>query len=323
MAEDTQAFVLRIAPGRIDRVAEALEDDDIIIGWSRAAELLDSSLDWDHFREVIRKNYYEGDDTLHRAGQAAGHLWRFLREMGPGDLVVVPHGAHFYVAKVEGVARHDSSRVADDTAFRRPVTWLNEKQPIPRAFARAALQTRMKVQGTTADAADLLDEIRESLRVAQGEATPTFESDLYTRLVQDTLDEIRSGRINDFGFESLLKSVLDAMGAENVRIVSRSQDKGADLLATFLLAGAFRLLVAVQAKHYQPEPPVSADAVHQLIQGIEAESADLGMVVTSGTISDDATRLAESYYEDKGIRIELVDGTQLAALIVEQGLRTP
>lgn len=79
-------------------------------------------------------------------------------------------------------------------------------------------------------------------------------------------------------------------------------------------------MIAIQAKHYAPDPPVSVDAVQQLIRGIEAESADLGMVVTSGTISEEAANLAGSYYEEKGVKIELIDGVQLATLIVERGL---
>lgn len=132
---------------------------------------------------------------------------------------------------------------------------------------------------------------------------------------------MRSGRLDSFKFEHLVRSVLLGLGAQEARIVPRSQDKGADILASFVVAGAFRLLVAVQVKHFQPDPPVGSDVVQQLIQGIEAESANLGMVVTSGTISDEASSSAEAYFEQKGIRIELIDGPQLASLIVERGLR--
>jgi regulatory protein len=38
-------------------------------------------------------------------------------------------------------------------------------------------------------------------------------------------------------------------------------------------------------------------------------------------ISDEAIEVAEQYFEDKGIRIELVDGEQFAKLIVEHGIR--
>ena len=67
---------------------------------------------------------------------------------------------------------------------------------------------------------------------------------------------------------------------------------------------------------------VGRDVVEQLIRGIEAEGANLGMVITSGAIADEATATAEEYFEEKGVRIELVDGEQFAKLIVEHGIRT-
>jgi hypothetical protein len=46
------------------------------------------------------------------------------------------------------------------------------------------------------------------------------------------------------------------------------------------------------------------------------------MVVTSGSIADEAVEAAEKYFEDKRVRIELVDGEQFARLVVEHGVRT-
>ena len=45
------------------------------------------------------------------------------------------------------------------------------------------------------------------------------------------------------------------------------------------------------------------------------------MVITSGTISHEAIAEAEIYTEEAGVPIYLVDGEQLATLIVELGLR--
>ena len=320
VSRQRNAFVLRIAPSGVDRVEEALGADQLIIGWPQASELLDPRLGWEEFREVLRRAYYAEDENLRRAGAAAGHMWRFIREMESGDLVVTPHGPEFYVGEVTGAASHSPDLIDDDTAFRRGVRWLNGKKAIPRAQARAALQSRMKTQGTCAYATDLVEQIEECLRLGERGEVRSFEGDLKRRLAEETLEEIRSGRLDSFGFENLLSSLLLGMGAEESRVVPRVQDKGADILATFTIAGAFRFVVAVQAKHYQPEPPVGADTVRQLTAGLEAESANLGMVVTSGSFSEEAVAAAEAYFEEKGIKIELVDGPQLASLIVEQGL---
>jgi len=315
-------FVLRIAPGRQDKVPGALASGQLIIGWADAEGLLDSTLTWEGFREIVRQAYYADHPTLRKAGAAAGHLWRFIREMKPDDLVEVPYGADFYVAEVSGPGTYDAAKIDDDSAYRRAATWLNGGKSIPRQLARSALLSRMKTQGTCADATDLLDEIKECLALAGQAQAPTFQTDLHARLIREVLAELRSGRIESFGFERLIQTVLRGLGAEDVRIVPRSEDKGADLLATFRVAGTFQQVVAVQAKHWQPDPPVSPEVVEQLIRGIEAESANLGMIVTSGSISDAAVQAAEQYFEDKGVRIELVDGEQFAKLMVEHGIRT-
>ena len=293
-----QAFVLRVSPGRIDRVPEALAGNQIIIGWAEAKGLLNEGLSWEEFRAIVGRTYYAKEDNLRRAGSAAGHMWRFIREMNIGDLVVVPYGSEFYVAEVSGPATYDESKVEDDTAYRRNVNWLNDQEPIRRAVARSALISRMKTQGTCAYASDLLPQINECIAIARTDSVPVFQSDLQSRLIRETLDEIRSGRIDSFGFEKLIHDVLLGLGADEVRVVPRIQDKGADIIATFRVAGAFRLTLAVQAKHWQSEPPVGKEVVEQLIRGIEAESANLGMIVTSGTVSDDAVFLAEQFCED-------------------------
>lgn len=319
---DQSAFVLRIAPSGIDKVPEALRDDQIIIGWALAEGLLNPALNWEQFREILRATYYANEPTMHKAGAAGGNMWRFIREMKPHDLVVIPFWSEFYVAEVVGPATYDPQKVDDDTAFRRSVKWLNSKKPISRQLAKSALISRMKTQGTSVDATDLLDEIKICLAVAQKGLVPTFQTDLQSRLIREVLSELRSGRMESFGFERLIQSVLLGLGAQEARIIPRSQDKGADLIAIFRVAGAFRQVVAVQAKHWRPDPPVGLDVVQQLIRGMEAEGATLGMVITTGSIGENAVKAAEKYFEEEGLRIELVDGEQFAKLIVEHGIRT-
>jgi hypothetical protein len=61
------AYVLRIAPSGGDRVPEALATDHIIIGWANAEGLLNASLSWEEFREIIRVEYYSEDANLRGA----------------------------------------------------------------------------------------------------------------------------------------------------------------------------------------------------------------------------------------------------------------
>lgn len=317
-----KAFILRIAPSNIDRVPEALRTNNIIIGWSCAPGLLDPSLGWEEFREIVRHNCYPDEENLRRVGNAAGHLWRFIREMEDGSLVAVPYGPEFYLARVTGPAVYHDEKVAEDTAYRREVTWLNGGRPISRLIARSALISRMKVQGTCAAASDLIPQILECVDSASQGLAPAFQTDLQSRLIRETLDEIRGGRMDSFEFERLVQTVLEHHGAQDARIVPRSQDVGVDIYATFLVAGAFPLAVAVQVKHWQPDPPVDSSVVQQLIDGIEqgGEKVSLGMIITSGSIGHDAQDKATEYGETSGIPIHLIDGEEFARLIVEFGV---
>ena len=202
------AFVLRIAPGGIDKVPVSLRENQIIIGWAYAEGLLNSKLDWQQFREILNKVYYSKEPTLRKAGAAAGNMWRFIREMKQDDLVVVPYGREFYVAKIIGPATYDPAMVDDDTSYRRSVEWLNKKTPVPRQIARSALISRMKTQGTSAYATDLLEEIQECLSLAGKGQKPKFETDLQSRLIREVLSELQGGRMESFGFERLIATVL-------------------------------------------------------------------------------------------------------------------
>lgn len=316
--EARNAFVLRIAPGGEDMVSEALARDEILIGWRDAKNLLDSSLSWPDFREIVSSTYYADAPTLRKAGSAAGQLWRFLRDMKPGDLVVVPHPGVFYVAEITGEATHGSQA---HNLYRRPVRWLNGKQAIPRKVARAAMQSRMKIYNSCADAGDLVDAILECVGLAATGASPTFHQDLHSRLISETIAEIRAGRLDSYGFESLIQDVMLSLGATQCPITARSKDYGADLVATFLLAGVFELRIAIQAKHYyKTDIPLGPEVVAEVIRGLEEENANLGMIITAGKLSDDAAVAAQAYFDEKGIKIELVDGEQFASLIVERGL---
>jgi predicted Mrr-cat superfamily restriction endonuclease len=97
---ETKAYVLRITLGNINSVQLALDTDTIIIGWSKAAALLNKELNWEQFRQVLIDSYPDYKDHRRSAGNAAGHMWRFIRDMKPGDYVVVPHHTDFYVAQM-------------------------------------------------------------------------------------------------------------------------------------------------------------------------------------------------------------------------------
>jgi hypothetical protein len=62
---------------------------------------------------------------------------------------------------------------------------------------------------------------------------------------------------------------------------------------------------------------VPADKLDELIRGMEAEDVDLGMFVTSGVFSEEFLNRAANLKVENGLAIEVVDGEQLATMIVD------
>ncbi len=315
------AFVLRMNPGGENKIKEALTNDELIIGWSKAKGLDNLSLGWENFREIVHNSCFPNDENYLRSGRSAGNLWRFIREMKQGDLVAVPTDEGFYVAEIEGEVRFLDEHVEEDTAYRRKVKWLNNSQPIDRKIASYPLISRMRIWHTCARANDLIQDISESVKLALSGEKPTFENDLREKLITQTLEEIHSGKIDDYGFERLVANLLKSLGGQNVRITPRNLDKGIDIFSDFRIAKLSKITLGVQAKHWQPKPPVGSDVVEQLRDGLKSEdSVSIGWIVTAGTLSEEAREAAIRTEEDLGLKIELIDGHMLASLIVEVGI---
>lgn len=314
------AYILRIKPSGVDRMKEALSSNEVILGWSHLPELLNEHLTFEQYREIVKQKDFPSDTTYRTAGAVAGHLWRFIREMKPGDYVVVPHEAGcFYVAEVSGKAYHDPAKMEEDTAYRRPVKWLNEKKALTRSSARAALQSKMHIRQTSAYADNLVPDIELVLQETGKERKTNFDEDLHARLIRETLDEIRTGKMNYFAFQRLVKRVLENLGAAEVLVRGGTSDKGVDLLATFEIAHALNFTLGVQTKNYTASPPTGPPAIEDLRRGMDAEGVDRGWVVTSGTFSSDAVKFADNLGDEEGLKIELYDGQDLASLIVQSG----
>jgi predicted Mrr-cat superfamily restriction endonuclease len=146
------AFALWIKPSRINKIDEALRDDQIIMGWANAKGLLDLNLSKPDFRGIIHQTYYSDDPHFRKAGRATSHLWRLIREMRKGDLVVVPNGKNFYMAEVsDDQAIFLGKKAAEDTSYRRNVRWLSKVSPIPRTSLSRNLQAKLKQLHSTSD----------------------------------------------------------------------------------------------------------------------------------------------------------------------------
>jgi len=120
-----------------------------------------------------------------------------------------------------------------------------------------------------------------------------------------TLGQMRS--LSPAQFEQLIARYFEKLGFK-VDIVGGPHDQGVDLLARRASdIGLERL--AIQCKHY-PDGQVGPSLIRELIGARSSHpEATRVVMVTSGTISPEATRLAERN------RIDLIDGTFLRVLV--------
>lgn len=314
--EGRNAFILRLAPLGQDMTQEALEKDEIFVGWKEVKGLLEEGLSLSDFRERVKATY--GIENNRSAAAFARFLWEFLKEMKPGDYVVVPSRGQFYVAEVGGDPYYDENHPV--AAYRRPVRWLNDKKPIPRELASAALQGRMKARGTLMDTSDLVADIEKVLEDAKRGETPNLARELRARMVEAVRQELTRGRMNPDRFETLVERMAQAMGAVEAKWVPRRSDQGADVVADFELMGGLLVTVGIQAKFYQPGKPMGRHAVDQLAQALRAGVAEMGLVITTGDVSEEAYQAAEEYLSQKNLQISILGGKELAELIVDKGL---
>jgi len=191
------AFVMWVKPSRVDKLDRALADDQLMVGWSEVQGLLDNTLSKNDIRDLVHDVYHRDEPTKHKAGSAATHLWHFLRQMSEGDLVLVPRGESFYLARInDSHPEYHEELNADDTAYRRNVEWLNDRKPFSRLDLSESLQSRLKsVRSTSAEITEFLGEL-ERLSLRKNETSPWKDQEIeaivlnYRDMLQKELAEL-------------------------------------------------------------------------------------------------------------------------------------
>src|SRR5688572_9744972 len=101
MPNGSPTHLFRVAPNNINKIDDALRRGRVYIGW-RVPSLLNPGLTKRKFKTEVGDAF--PDYKPKRLGKAAAHLWRFIREMRPGALLVVPPmdkaRRQFYLARV-------------------------------------------------------------------------------------------------------------------------------------------------------------------------------------------------------------------------------
>ncbi len=146
-----------------------------------------------------------------------------------------------------------------------------------------------------------------------------FEKNLRIKAIEAVLAEVHDGYMESYAFEQLVKRVLLCKGATKAEVVPGLHDQGVDILATFLVGGVAEVEVGVQVKHHTGT--TSSGWIDQLLKGLEAENLTNGWFVTSGAFEQGVEEYLESKLAGTNLQVFLVDGEQLAGIIVDGGLK--
>lgn len=116
------------------------------------------------------------------------------------------------------------------------------------------------------------------------------------------------------GFEDLVIRLLEQMGygrAGSVQRTSASGDAGVDGIISQDPLGLDRIYV--QAKRYAEDRPIDRPRIHEFAGALLGKQGDRGVYITTSRFTEGARIEAERI----NARIELIDGSRLAQLLVE------
>lgn len=169
------------------------------------------------------------------------------------------------------------------------------------------------------------DEILSSVTMSGAQTDPrtpdevmrAADAELENTLVTELLDRIHAAP--PVFFERLVVSLLLAMGyggstVDAGRAIGRSGDDGVDGVVDQDALGLDR--VHVQAKRYARGNTIGASAIRDFFGSLDRHKAHKGLFVTTSSFSPSARETADLLSK----RIVLVDGDQLARLMIKHGV---
>lgn len=313
------------------------------------------SIGWSDFSndKFVRDVKEKGSDAIDNAMQKEGwglprnrwNLWRFIKGMRKGDIVVVPTWGRFSIFEIADneVFSNESmdkdiyidwnnrkAHLQDDGSFyyfynedgkcidlgfyRRVTPVLLN---IPReGYADQDFYSRMKIRQTNAEITD----IKESVEYARNAYEKKKPINLKEQIVDETapkLLDLIDKLTNDIKFENLVEWYLKSLGARvetPSKNESKTEDGDADKVGYF---ENIKTAIMVQVKKHEG---TTDDWAVQQIKAFKANHnygdyhTQMWVISSCRTFSDQAKNMAEA----EGIR--LIDGIEFAKMILDAGL---
>ena len=310
------------------------------------------SIGWSDFSSDAFVNDVKerGDSAIDEAMQKEGwglprnrwNLWRFIKGMSKGDIVLVPTWSVFSLFEIadDEVLSNESIDVAFFKDWNGHYAYLNDDgyfynvddkcidlgfyrkmKPIllniPReGYADQELYSRMKIRQTNADISDLAESV-ENARKAFEQKKPI---NLKEQMVEETAPKLLSlieKLTNDIKFENLVEWYLKSIGARvdtPSKNESPTEDGDADKVAFF---ENIKTAIMVQVKKHEG---TTNDWTIQQIKAFKANHnyGDYHTQMWVISTCQDFSARAKIEAESEGVR--LINGIEFAEMILNAGL---
>ncbi len=300
-----------VRAGRKSEIIDPVRQQCVIaLGWSPVDDCSQYQTRKD-FRDAYQSAYPD-DTNRRRVAGNAGQLYRFVREMRVGEVVMTPDSParQVLIGKVKGEYLYNPEAVKGFPHL-RPVDWC-------RTVSRDEMSPRLR-QALSADmtvfTAQGFDE--EVQRLLQGRAEPVSEEQEGQEQVdffEDTqakADELISdiiAKIDPYDFQDLVAALLRAMGFRTT-VSPPGPDGGKDIVAHPDALGFEEPRVKVQVKH--TKGPVTAPDVRSFRAVVYPN--EKGLFVSTGGF----TKEAQSEPQKTGSALTLVDRDKFVDLLTE------
>ena len=315
-----------------------MERGYLSIGWSdfSTVDFVEKSRSGDmvYFDSTIRESW----GVLPRSRWS---LWKYIVQMQPGDLVLVPGWKEFSVYRIVG----DQPLVVADLTAEFSEYEINEKGYLIRKvdgkieeidlgffwkvepvhigisrnkYADQPLTSRMKIRSTTAR----LDELKDSVDVAMERFSENKPVNLYSSILDSSQEQILSmirDDLNPDKFERLVKWYFQRAGASSVVIPPKNEqgkNGDADVIAVF---EDIKVIIYVQAKHHKKM--TSSWALEQIKDYVsQKEGMDDGYAKVAWVVSSADEYSVESRDAAQQNRVLLIDGMEFSRMLLEAGI---
>jgi restriction system protein len=291
--------VWKVNAGRRSVLAsEFLNRNVVAIGWAEAGDYT-SARSKDELFSRVKSGYPDWTDRQAEVG--VGQIWRFLREVRPGDAVLTydPATRLYHLGRIDGEPTYRPDDIPS-LPVQRAVTWrtsVSRDDLSPRAKGKlGALLTLFVVEGqTAAELEAIASGGRQTPENSQGierqeEADFDSAADPLDNLQEQAIERIKDRllALDWDDMQEMVASLLRALGYRTL-VSPAGPDRGKDIVASKDGFGFEPPRIVVEVKHRRGA--MGAPEIRAFLGGRHAQ--DKGLYVSTGGFTREAYFEAE------------------------------